>query len=178
FLVSWPGHFPEGAARDGFVTGCDLLPTLIPLASRGARWTHGEPRPFIPWPGADLAPLLRDAGAPWRDRIMGEFSSGRTFKGMLRWDDAGGSWRYAYYANGGREQLFNLATDPDELRDLAHAEPERCHAARRRLVEQYRRGGYHPALDETGDHLLAFPFERLPLGDINNQSAVWPQHEP
>ena len=39
----------------------------------------------------------------------------RLFKVMVRQ----GEWKYVYMANGGREQLFELAGDPNELKNLA-----------------------------------------------------------
>ncbi len=81
---------------------------------------------------------------------------------MVRWNDAGGAWKYVHYAEGHPPQLFNLARDPDERTDLAVEEvddpvasvawaeskrrmteifdPEdanaRAHAAQARLVEE------------------------------------------
>ena len=55
---------------------------------------------------------------------------------MLRWDD----WKYCYFANGGRQQLFNLRDDPHELADRAGQHPALCSQARERLVRVFLRG--------------------------------------
>ena len=44
----------------------------------------------------------------------------RQFKIMVRYKN----WKYIYMANGGREQLFNLDSDPSEMNNLVNAEAE------------------------------------------------------
>lgn len=55
-------------------------------------------------------------------------------------------WKYILNTTHGREMLFNLATDPDEQRNAAASEPERCRRLRQRLAawvsfeEEFLRG--------------------------------------
>jgi arylsulfatase A-like enzyme len=44
------------------------------------------------------------------------------------------NFKYIYNATRGREELFDLATDPEEQRNLAASDPERCTRLRKRLV--------------------------------------------
>ena len=44
-----------------------------------------------------------------------------------------GRWKFVYELESGRAKLFDLATDPDEKKNLASQEPERVQAYRGRL---------------------------------------------
>jgi len=45
-----------------------------------------------------------------------------------------GRFKYVYDATHGREELFDLASDPDERHDVAAAHPEKCRTLRSRLA--------------------------------------------
>ena len=55
-----------------------------------------------------------------------------------------GEWKYIYNATRGREELYDLARDPDEQENRAAREPERCRELRQRLAAWK---------DHTGRHL-------------------------
>jgi choline-sulfatase len=74
------------------------------------------------------------------------------FKAMVRDKE----WKYIYMANGGREQLFNLLRDPQELHNRASDCGEVARRMRQWIVEACRVPGAAGALDE--DTLRAFPF--------------------
>ena len=167
FLVSWPGRLPAGETREHFVSGCDLLPTF--LAAAGA--ADAVPADVT---GQNLLPLCADAATSGREALVGQFASDRLMKLMLRWDD----WKYCYFANGGRQQLFNLRDDPHELEDRAGQHPALCSRARERLEWYFRAAGHRGALDDAGNALRSYPFAWLPLGRINRQHAIWPHNEP
>jgi len=44
-----------------------------------------------------------------------------------------GRWKFVYELESGRAKLFDLATDPDEKKNLASQEPERVKAYRGHL---------------------------------------------
>jgi len=93
--------------------------------------------PALPYAhGRNLLPMARDASAPWIDEIFAEhctdtvpaWTGGRTAQQrMIR----SGNWKLIY-AHGYPVQLYDLASDPHERRDLggmaAHA------AVRERLL--------------------------------------------
>ncbi len=62
------------------------------------------------------------------DRRAYFFSTGNNVACGLR----DGDYKYHFYIDTGHEELFHLPSDPDELRNLAREEPERCRDYRRR----------------------------------------------
>ncbi len=100
--------------RDQLVDLMDVSASLCDLAGAPAL------------PGADgrsFAPLLNNPDAPWHNRVFSEYcmdaapawSDGEAVQHRMLRD---GDWKLNYY-HGYPSQLFNLAVDPDELRDLA-----------------------------------------------------------
>ena len=63
-----------------------------------------------------------DSTAQPRENLFGYYGEPGTplFKIMVR----NGPWKYIFMANGGREQLFHLHEDPQELSNAIAAHPE------------------------------------------------------
>lgn len=102
----------------------DLPPTLLGLV--------GIAPPAI-WQGRDLL----NEEVPPRERVY-FFSCGNEVVLGLR----EGNYKYHYYLDSGRQELFDLTVDREELNDLAATQPDRCEAYRRRvggLVQFQRR---------------------------------------
>ena len=92
------------------------------------------------------------------------------FKAMIR----KGDHKYIYLANGGREQLFCLKDDPNELSLL---DDESAKAELRAILKAYcARDGLRAALDEGG-RLLAFPYTPRPLFRIRQFDASSGVHD-
>jgi len=110
FLVSWPARL-AGGTRSGELA---CLTDLFGIATTAA----GAPELRD---GADLLGQLAGTAAP-RRTLLGTYGQPGTsrFTLMLR----SGTWKYIFIANGGREQLFDLAHDPAERENLAGREPE------------------------------------------------------
>ena len=115
-LVLWnPKRFRQ-AGRSAMVgSHIDLAPTILDLVGLD---------PPAGWDGASLFDEQRPArtylfAAAWGQYLLGVRS---------------GQWKYVYDARLGREELFDLLQDPDELRDLSQAEPARAAELRRRLA--------------------------------------------
>jgi N-acetylglucosamine-6-sulfatase len=102
------------------VSGTDLMPTFLELAD--------APRPeYVD--GRSLVPLLSGSELPWRDSLLLEgYDDGfgdktyvpPDFKAIRTADER----TYVEYETGERE-LYDLSTDPHQLRSL-HDEPERA----------------------------------------------------
>ena len=126
-ILSWPGHIPSGVVRPELVAGVDLVPTLLDFA--------GVPIPSV-LPGHSLKQVLLD-GASWpRQRVIGSMS---LLRGNLREKAEGGDpdaaeeaayyvrderWRYVWYVDSRRDQLFDMQADPEQRFNLAEKHPE------------------------------------------------------
>ena len=67
------------------------------------------------------------------------------------------TWKYIYMANGGREQLFNLETDPREMVLRNQDRPEVVAHMRSLAKEACKSPGAADALDDS--ELKSFEFE-------------------
>ncbi|MFO7898513.1 MAG: sulfatase-like hydrolase/transferase, partial [Planctomycetota bacterium] len=155
FLVSWPARLPGGVRRDELVT----LTDLFGMATSAA----GEPE-FRD--GIDVLGLI-DSDAEPREHVVGLYGQPgtRRFKIMVRDDD----WKYIFLANGGREQLFHVTEDPDELDQRIDAEPEVAERLRRAAIDYL--AGSPGACALEGGELRAFPFEARPRKRIHQFSG-------
>jgi choline-sulfatase len=115
--------------------------------------------------GIDVLGLLDGQVKP-RDCYVGmyEVPGSSLFKCMVRWRE----WKYIFMANGGREQLFNLAEDPHELRNCISA-PNSGEFGYEAVAEELRACAVYslsvPNADRALEHgrLKAFPFRPRPL---------------
>ncbi len=138
------------------VTHADILPTLCAAAG-------GKPPPAA-CDGQNLLAVARGE-TPGREFLEATCNNGQYYA----LTDA--RWKYIFYPEGGQEQLFDLATDPDELLDLSR---QTEHDAKRRELrdEMTRR---HIARDskavETG-RLIETPLKHDPPAD--RRANAWP----
>jgi arylsulfatase A-like enzyme len=102
----------------------------------------------------DVNPTIADVlGVPasrfWRGRsLFDEHRTGRAYFYAAN-DDyllgvREGKWKYVYNATRGRDELYDMEADPDELRNVAKDHAELCQRLRQRLAA-WR--------DDTGRHL-------------------------
>ncbi|MCL4691535.1 MAG: sulfatase-like hydrolase/transferase [Candidatus Hydrogenedentes bacterium] len=150
FLLSWPDQLDAGAVSDNLVCLTDLFG--IATTAAGAPDLRD---------GSDVLGALSGAATP-RERVIGLYGTPGTprFKVMVR----EGDWKYIYFANGGTEQLFNLAEDPHELRQRAQDKPDVTAKLRATAAEAVNVPNANRALQDGS--LKAFPFEARPLRRI------------
>ena len=179
-IVSWPSSLPQGAVRDLPVSTIDLFPTF--LAAAGITPT---PPPDLDLDGLDLLDAARDATSLDRPGIPSEWGDDRKRKLMWRWTEPAPSsgpphpFKYIWLANGAREQLVDLTADPHELHNLAPSDRTRCARAHAHLVHWCRTTDFPAALSpDDPDRLSSYPFQPIPLGDVNQQSPAWPARDP
>jgi len=122
----------RGGTNDDFVLNADLAPTILAAARAAA-----PPR----MQGADFAPLYLSERKPaWRDEFYYEHAIVRSkefipaSEAVVRRDA-----KYLNWPDFAHEELFDLAADPQEERNLA-ADPARAaqKAELRRKLEEWR----------------------------------------
>jgi arylsulfatase len=133
-FVYSPGRFPGGTTVDDLVVVKDLAPTILELAKVAHPGDSYAGRPIEPMTGVSAIPALKGAspGSDGVERVHADELIGK--RGIRR-----GDWKLVHmpppYGNGDW-QLYNLAADPAESRDLADDMPEMV-AELAALWEQY-----------------------------------------
>lgn len=125
-IVSGPAvRRPKGSVNHGVMHVADLMPTLLELGGT----TYPSTRE-----GRALPPLI---GKSWRAVLANEAASPRDERDYIAWELFGnralrqGDWkiRWEFKPLGkGDWELFNLAADPSERRDLAAENPAKVKA--------------------------------------------------
>ncbi len=119
-LLSGPGIPRRTVCNDRVVELRDVMPTLLDAA--GLEVPQGLD-------GRSLLPLA-ERTFPWRSYLHGEhLACGQSLQWLTD-----GHWKYIWWSNTGREQLFDLDNDPNEQYDLA-LEPQ-VDIWRARLVQE------------------------------------------
>jgi arylsulfatase A-like enzyme len=119
-LMRGPG-VPSQQQTEALCNLRDIFPTLCDLC--------GIDGPGDAIDGRSLLPLLQDAQAVIHPFLTGYF---RGSQRMIR----KGQWKYVDYPEAGTEQLFHLASDPDEIQNLA--EDDSKAALKADLIQQMR----------------------------------------
>ena len=186
-IARGPGGFAGGQVIDAMVTHLDVYPTLLDLAGV-------EHPPFLQ--GSSLLPLVRGEVGELHDAVFSELTYHAAYQPQRairtrRWKyirrfhdyphpvlancDDSPSKEALVEAGWGEqpipeEQLFDLALDPGEMRDLS-ADPEHADtlAELRGRVEEWMR--------ETNDPLLDGPIP-LPPGAVANDPAQGSPNDP
>ncbi len=122
-IVSGPAvKRTKGSINHGLMHVADIMPTLLEIAGAGYPKTYE---------GRELPALM---GKSWGPVLAGQADSPRTEQDYLGWEIFGnravrqGNWklRWEYKPLGkGDWELFNLAADPAERKDLAAERPDK-----------------------------------------------------
>jgi arylsulfatase A-like enzyme len=149
-VVAGAGVAKPGTTCDVPVASVDFYPTLLEL-------TGGKPIVGQTLDGVSLVPLLRGAKALPRERLFWHFPCyvGRATPSSAVRE---GDWKLVeFFEDGGRVELYDLANDPSERRDLSHEHAERTaslvttlHAWQRETAAAIPREA-NPAYDPQAD---------------------------
>ena len=102
FIISGPG-LPKNERSTALINLNDIFPTLCDLASVAIPPTVQS---------KSLVPLLRHQTDRLHEYVYGTFTDTQ----RMICDER---WKYVLYPKAGREQLFDLQNDPNEMRDLS-----------------------------------------------------------
>lgn len=146
-IVRWPGVAAPGSECDTPVISTDLYPTFLQMAGL----------PLMPGQhldGCSLAPLLTGTGGLKRNALYWHYPHYQTIPphGAIRWND----WKLIEHYEDGRIELFNLAEDLSESKNLAAVFPERA---------QQLRGWLHDHLEAIG--------AQMPVPNPNHNPDVY-----
>ena len=114
-VVRWPGRVAAWAEMDAFALSVDLAPTLLELA--------GVEPPPAKFHGRSLVPLLEGAvPSDWRASVLIEYFSDAVWPRMVNMGYQAvrtERWKYIRYIDiEGMDELYDLATDPYEIRNV------------------------------------------------------------
>ena len=127
-IACMPGRVPAGGVCDVPVTSTDFFPTFTKACGI-------EPAEGSVADGVDIMPLLTGGAATERDTLIWHFphysNQGGTPTGAVR----KGDFKLIEFYEDGRLELYNLAEDAGENRDLAREMPGRRNELHRLLRE-------------------------------------------
>lgn len=133
-IVRWPGVIRPGMQSDSPVVLTDLVPTLLEATGINQASTVG------PLDGVSLIPLWRGENLPER-MLCWHFphysNQGNRPAGAIR----AGDWKLIEHFEDGRLELFDLATDSGETRNLAEQHSKRAFVMQTQLAAWRARVG-------------------------------------
>ncbi len=112
--VRWPSHIAAGSSSDSFVLSIDLAPTMLTYA--------GVDVPEA-MQGRSLQPILSgETPADWRRSVLIEYFSDTVWPRLVKMGYEAvrtDRWKYIRYVDlDGMDELYDLAADPYEMRNL------------------------------------------------------------
>ncbi|MFO7900694.1 MAG: sulfatase-like hydrolase/transferase [Planctomycetota bacterium] len=133
-IVRFPDAAHAGREVDEFVSLADVYPTLLDLA--GAEWDADSVH------GRSLLPLVAGECADWRDTVVTEFGGVNQLATTQR-TVRHGDLKYGFNASN-EDELYDLAVDPQETRNVIHDPAYRAGAGE-------MRGRLRAWMEATGD---------------------------
>ncbi|WP_303918064.1 arylsulfatase [Draconibacterium sediminis] len=135
FIIKWPESLKSksapGTKLEQVTELRDFLPTFLDAA--GAE---------IPddMDGLSVLGLIKDPQSAWRNYIDLEHAT--TYSEENYWCAlTDGAWKYIWFFRTGKEQLFNLKTDPGEQFDLSSSNSEETENWRQKMVDHLSERG-------------------------------------
>ena len=119
-FANWPGRIPPGTVINSPLHVVDVLPTLASLAGASTE-------KCLPLDGIDMSGALLRGEPPGRTEIVYNIEP---FRAAIREGDWKLVWRTLLPS---KVELFNLAEDPDETRDLSATNPQKVEELQARI---------------------------------------------
>jgi uncharacterized sulfatase len=150
-IIRWPGVTAPGTVIQETVSGLDWYPTLLAMA--GASLPEG-----VLIRGHNFLPLLKGQRIPWDNDLYAEYSQHHYTRADLRTIRTP-EWKLVRdFRNAGRDELYNLAHDPEEGRNLIASQD----ASVRKVIADLSRK-LEARMRETGDAVLDASQTRAPV---------------
>ena len=147
-LANWPGHIQPGSRVEGPMHVVDWYPTLLALAGADLQ----QPKKLD---GLDLRSTLLQAAPSPRTEVVYNIEP---FRAALREGDWKLVWRTILPSS---VELYNLADDPAESRNLAAENPDKVAALQARISELSTRAA-KPLLLQDGFQIMLKEFKLPP----------------
>ena len=130
WIARWPSHIPAHSVSDMPVYFPDFLPTALDLAGAAAE----------PTDGISLKPYLTDPSKRAGDRVLYWEFYEPVYRQAARW----GRWKAVVLKKGGHLELYDLATDRWESKDVAAEHPDIVAKMRDILRHEHRSSPEYP----------------------------------
>ncbi len=122
-IIRWPGTVAPGSSVQKVVTNLDVFPTVLEMTGVGAP-------PNLALDGRSFVPLLKNdpgSSSSWDETFIGQYDMHHTKVARMRMIRTP-EWKLIrHFEPGVPDELYHLASDPDETTDLiaepAHREP-------------------------------------------------------
>jgi arylsulfatase A-like enzyme len=125
--VNWPARLKPGKLSAP-LSVTDWMPTICRLVGY-------EPRQDLKWDGRDILPQLTGKKPKAPERVLYWEGVGHKSSALRK-----GDWKLVVQKEGDRMvELFDLAADPEEKKDLKDTYPDRVKELQRLLAEQAAR---------------------------------------
>jgi arylsulfatase A-like enzyme len=146
FIVRWPGVVQPGSQSNQLVHQADLLATLADIFGFTLPANVGED-------SVSLLPLLRGGDEPVRETSVSCSIRGLPSLRQGNWKLIPGAGSGGWTAGGGKAkiQLYNLADDLGETKNLADEQPNRVRAMLERLEALIAQGRSTPGPSQAND---------------------------
>ncbi len=125
-IVRWPGKIPAGKLCESPVVLTDLVPTLLEFAGVDTAKTSG------PLDGVSIAKLLRGEPMPPRT-LFWHFPNYTNQGGRPASALRDGHWKLVEQLEDNSLELYDLAKDPGETKNLAATDPSTAAELRKKL---------------------------------------------
>lgn len=168
-MLRWPGRTEAGRVCDDPVGLTDIFPTM--LDGLGLSYPSNFDRPA----GQSLISKAGGGLAATRDAFIAEFGSGSRRWLALR----SKTHKYAIWATGGREELYDLAADPQERTNLAKTDTALATRFRERVLAWERTQGLAQSFESGRFRVYEEP--PVPTRDpraVNINEGKWPDRLP
>jgi arylsulfatase len=127
FILRLPSSYSSAIYKRGQqisapIELCDIFPIFCDIAGTDIPSSLD---------GSSVLSLYRGDNK-WREYIHGEHTGGNISNHWI----TDGREKYAWFSQTGRELLFNIADDPQEMHDLSKEHPERLSYWREKLIQE------------------------------------------